>query len=215
MTSKYVSVVYDLTQFGISKISNAMLGSDYVGSNIAFSVSFDGGKTFKKVNSLNEKFAVVSSNGKVQVKIEFLDTDSPNIYTVKATGFFQNLEVGTTIYFKKKSTKEIFSTSLGANGKYTINLPRGSYEIYYISAGKIILSPDYNPESSVQPVQRYDKETQVELFFRDIDWAKYSVFDIFGDDSKMLAGNTIINQNGNLSDGKTDREVQYWALGFE
>ena len=210
----YTSVIYDLTQFGIFKISNAIITAD-MDNGIAIEVSFDGGSTFTKVSNLNSKFPVVNSKGKIQVKILFEDDSRADIYKVKTNGFFQNLDIGTRVKFTKISTNETFTTTIGENGRYTIFLPRGVYTVWYKDGPtKTTLFSSFNPEAIVISSTGIEKENSVELFLRDVDWAKYSVFDKFTDNSKMLNGNAIIDRYG-LSDGITDRRVRYWAIGFE
>ena len=215
MVANYLSVVYDLTKFGIFKISNAIVSSD-MDEGISVEVSFDNGKSFYKVESLNTKFPVLKSNGKIQVKIYFEDVKSSDIYKVKSTGFFQNLEIGTTVNFTKLTTNQNYSTTVGRNGQYSISLPRGLYEVWYKNSGvREILMPNFNPEVTYSPTHRLDKEAIIENTFRDIPWAKYSVFDTFADRSKMDRGNAIIDPEGDLSDGTTNRKCRYWAIGFE
>ena len=213
---KYISVVYNLTQFGIYNIKNAIVNAD-MDSGISMKVSFNGGSTFQDVVELNKKFPVSSSNGKIQVKILFNDIDGRDIYKVKATGFFQNLEAGTTVNFTKKSNRETFNTNIGLNGKYTILLPRGVYRVWYkSSSGNIIdIMNDFNPEIRYNNYNGLNKENTIELFLRGVDWAKYTVFDTFSDPQKILNGDAIIDPDGDLSDGVTDRKVRYWAIGFE
>jgi hypothetical protein len=73
----------------------------------------------------------------------------------------------------------------------------------------------YNPEITYTPTQRLDKEAMIEGIFRDIDWAKFSVFDTFSDRSKMIHGSAIFDPEGDLSDGVTNRKCRYWLVGFE
>lgn len=126
------------------------------------------------------------------------------------------MDIGTTINFTKISTSEVYSTNVGRNGYYSIFIPRGIYEISYnVSGNKVILLSNYNPEISYIPTQSYDKESIIENTFRDIEWAKFSIFDTFSDMNKMLSGNAIIDSNGNLSDGMTNRKCRYWVVIFE
>lgn len=210
----YSSVVYDLTQFGVYKISNAIVSAD-MDSGIAIEVSFDGGFTFKSVKTLNQKFPVQQSRGKVQVKITFNDMPDADIYKVKATGFFQNLEIGTRVTFTKHSTSESFSTTVGENGRFLIYLPRGTYDVWYTNDRnqRVSIYTQFNPEVIVTPYNGLDKENTIEMFLRDVDWAKYTIFDTFADPQKMLNGSAIIDQFG-LTDGVTNRHVRYWAVGF-
>lgn len=215
MLANYLSVVYDLTSFGISKIRNAIVSSD-MDDNITIEVSFDGGKSFYKINKLNTKFEVPSSTGKIQVRITFEDIASPNIYKVKTTGFFQNLGIGTTANFTNTTTNTNYSTTIGRNGQYNISLPRGIYDVWYTNASKReMLMSQFNPEIVYKPTHRLDKEAIIDGIFSDVAWAKYSVFDTFVDKSKMMYGNTIVDPEGDLSDGVTDRKCRFWAIGFE
>jgi len=215
MVANYLSAVYDLTSFGIFKIKNAIVGAD-MDDNITIEISFNGGKSFQKVKKLNTKFSVIKSTGKIQVKITFEDQVNSDIYMVKTTGFFQNLEIGTTVNFTKISTNKTYSTTIGRNGQYNISLPRGSYEVWYKNSGtKEVLMTNYNPEITFTPTHRLDKEAIIENVFGDIDWARWSVFDTFVDKSKMIYGSAIIDPEGNLSDGVTNRKCRYWAIGFE
>lgn len=215
MTANYVSVVYDLTQFGISNINNAVVCS-YKDDGVNISVSFDGGNTFKKIAAVNEKFEVQGSTGKIQVKVEFSDYGQGDIYKVKTSGYFYNLEAGTSIFFTKKTTQETHSTNIGYNGGYTINLPRGEYKIWYNNSGvKTTLVESMNPEMVVSNKTGIDKEAIIESLFRDFDWATNMVFDTFADKGKKKYGNSIIDVDGNLSDGVTDRKMYFWAIGFD
>lgn len=215
MVANYLSAVYDLTPFGIFNIKNAIMSAD-LDDGITVDVSFDGGKSFVAAVELNKKFKVRRSTGKIQVRITFEDQARSDIYKVKATGFFQNLDVGTTVNFTKLSTNANYRTTVGRNGYYQISLPRGVYDVWYTSAGeREPLMSSYNPEIVVTPTQRVDKEATIEGVFRDIDWAKWSVFDTFVDRNKMIHGGAIVDAQGDLSDGITDRKCRYWAIGFE
>lgn len=209
----YLSVVYDLTQFGVYHIKNAIVTAD-MDEGVEIKVSFDGGSSFYPINSLNEKFPVENSKGKVQVKISFPDIVTTGIYKVKAIGFFPNLEIGTTIYFTSNNGKT-FKTNIGENGRYSISLPRGLYSIYYLNRNeKVILMENFNPEVKITQPSSLNKENTIEIFLRSVEWANYVVFDTFEDSSKMKSGSAIIDPDGNLSDGLTDRKVRYWAIGF-
>ena len=212
----YLSVVYDLTGFGIYNIKNAIVNSD-MDDGITIDVSFNGGSTFIKGVELNKKFSVPKSTGKIQTKINFNDSTSSDIYTVRTKGVFTNLEIGTTIYFTNINTPKTFSTNIGPSGVYSINLPRGNYSVWYKSSrgDKIELIPSFNPETRTNTSTGVDKENTIELFSNSIEWVKYSVFDTFSDTKKMLNGSCIIDPDGNLSDGITNRKVRYWAIGFE
>lgn len=215
MLANYLSAVYDLTSFGIFKIKNAMVSSDK-DDGITIEVSFDGGSSFQKVDELNTKFNVARSTGKVQVKITFEDVSKSDIYKVKASGFFQNLDIGTTITFTKISTGENFPINVGRNGYYNISLPRGLYDVWYLDSGKRqILMTSYNPEISYVPTSRVDKEAIIDGIFKDVDWAKFSVFDTFSDRNKMVQGSVIYDPEGDLSDGVTNRKCRYWVVAFE
>ena len=212
----YLSVVYDLSQFGIFNINNAIVNSD-MDEGIAIEVSFDGGASFYSVKDINKKFTVTKNTGKIQVKITFESGSGLDIYTVAAMGFFHNLEVGTTIHFTKLSNSIVYKTNIGLNGKYQINLPRGKYKVWYkTSVGKdVTLVPEFNPEMNYTQRKRLDKENTVEMFFRDVEWAKYNIFDTFDDKTKMLHGEAIIDADGDLSDGITNRKCRYWSVGFD
>lgn len=215
MVANYLSAVYDLTPFGIFSIRNAIMSAD-LDDGITIDVSFDGGKSFIPAVELNRKFQVKKSTGKIQVRITFEDQAKSDIYKVTATGFFQNLDVGTTVNFTKLSTNTNYRTTVGRNGYYKISLPRGLYDVWYQSnGGKEPLMSNYNPEVVVTPTQRVDKEAIIEGAFRDVEWTRWSVFDTFADRSKMIHGGAIIDADGDLSDGTTDRKCRYWALGFE
>lgn len=216
MTANYLSVIYDLTPFGVYKIKNAIVSSD-VDDGITIEVSFDGGASFYPINRLNTKFSVpTKSNGKIQVRIVFTEDSKSDIYKVKAKGFFQNLEIGTVVNFTKTSNDSNFQTTVGRNGQYGISLPRGQYDVWYNSGKeKITLMTNYNPEVVYTPTQRLDKESIVEGFFRDVPWAKSCIFDTFGDSSKMSYGSAIYDIDGDLSDGLTNRKCRYWAIGFD
>ena len=215
MTANYLSAVYDLTAFGIFNIKNAIVGAD-MDNGITIEVSFDGGKSFVTVPKLNEKMVVSKSNGKIQVRITFEDTRKSTIYKVKTTGFFQNLEAGTSVNFTKLTTSKTYYTTIGRDGYYSISLPRGTYEVWYpVDGVKETIMSNFNPEVTYTPTHRLDKEAIIENAFKDIDWAKYTVFDTFADRSKMIFGSTIIDPEGDLSDGTTSRKCRYWTIGFE
>lgn len=215
MAVSYTSIVYDLTQFGIYDIKNAIVGSD-CDNNIAFEVSFDGGVSFSRVSQLNKKFSVRGSKGKIQFRIVFLDEADSNIYMVKTVGYFSNLEVGTTLYFENKKTKELFQTAIAENGRYSIYLPKGLYSVWYRSnSTKINLMPSFNPEAVVLPTKRVDKENSIELYIRDIDWVTNAIFDTFDSTDKKLIGDAIIDYEGDLSDGRTSRKCRWVVIGFE
>lgn len=183
--------------------------------NITIEVSFDGGSSFTKAKA-NNKFAVPRSTGKVQVRITFEDVTKGDIYKVKASGFFQNLDIGTTVNFTKISNNTTYTTNIGRNGQYTISLPRGTYDVWYMGSGvKQTLMSSYNPEITTIQTQRVDKEALIDGTFRDIPWARYSVFDTFVDKNKMINGNAIVDTQGDLSDGVTSRKCRYWAIGFD
>lgn len=183
---------------------------------ISIAVSFDGGNVFQSIPNIHEKLPVKSSTGKIQVKITFDTNKADDIYKIKTSGFFYNLGVGTTLFFTKISTKEIFSTSLGPNGKYSISLPRGTYEIWVkgTSSERTILSKSYNPELGVLDKKRIDKEAIIEMSMRDIDWVSYSVFDTF-EDNRMEHGDALIDSDGDLSDGEFGMKCRYWSIGFD
>lgn len=211
----YTSIVYDLTQFGLYKINNAIVSAD-MDNGITIEVSFDGGSSFRKVEKLNTKFPVERSKGKIQVKITFDDSPGTDIYMINTSGYFQNLDIGTNLKFTKNSTGQVYKTTIGANGKYKISLPRGIYSIWYVnsSGNKVELTSNFNPEIRANTSMGTNKENTIELFLSNVEWAKYSVFDTFTDPDKMLSGSAIIDPDGNLSDGITDRKVRYWAIGF-
>jgi len=214
MVANYLSAVYDLTSFGIFKIKNAMVSAD-MDDNITIEISFDGGKSFRKAK-VNNKFTVPKSNGKIQVRITFEDISKGDIYKVQASGFFQNLDIGTTVSFTKISNNTTFTTNLGRNGQYNISLPRGLYDVWYMASGvKQFLMNNYNPEIVPTQTQRVDKESVIEGTFREIPWARYSVFDTFVDKNKMINGSAIVDTQGDLSDGTTSRKCRYWAIGFD
>lgn len=214
MVAQYISVDYDLTKFGVFNVNNAIFSSD-VDNDITFEVSFNGGKSFDFVK-LNKKFSVKNNSGHIKVRIKFNDTKLSDEYKIKSIGFFQNLEIGTTVYFEKQSNKQTYSTNIGENGKYTIFLPRGIYDIWHIDSGeKIILLSKYNPEVSYIPTNRLDKENTIEMYFRELSWAKYAIFDTFSNLEQMAYGNAILDMDGDLSDGKTTRKCRYWLISFD
>ena len=215
MEKYYLSKVFDLTHFGIYNISNAILYSDS-DNGVVFDISFDGGKTFQRVSNIHEGFPVRNSKGKIQVKITFTRSNDGNIYMIKVNGYFYNLDVGTTIHFTKKTTKEDFTTNLGLNGFYSLDLPRGEYDIWYVDqrdGEKLSLSSNFNPELSVNSPNRFDKESIIEMAFRGVEWTKYSIFDDFTE-NKMLEGNAIIDVDGDLNDGDEGIKCRYWSIGF-
>jgi len=211
----YLSPIYDLNGFGIFNIKNAIVSSDK-DDGISIDVSFDGGSSFKPIDKLNTKFSVRNSTGKIQVRITFVDVPNPNIYRVKTNGHFQNLGIGTGLNFTNNGTGETIKTTVGRNGYYNISIPRGLYTVwYYVSGTKQVILTSYNPEITNNPTHRLDKEAIIDGIFRDIEWAKYSVFDTFSDANTPTYGNTIVDPDGDLSDGVTDRKCRYWVVGFE
>jgi len=215
MVANYLSAVYDLTPFGVYKISNAILCSD-IDDNITIEVSFNGGKSFTRATP-NVKFPVAKSTGKVQVRITFQEPEKSDIYKVKTNGYFQNLEIGTTVNFTKSSNGNTYKAIIGRNGYYSISLPRGLYDVWYTNASgnRENLLTAFNPEVSYVPFARMDKEAVIEGTFRDLPWAKSCVFDTFEDQSKMIRGTAIVDSDGDLSDGVTSRKCRYWAIGFD
>lgn len=212
MSTVYKSIVYNLNSFGIFTIKRAIFSSD-MDNNVLPAISFNGGKTFKSVEN-NSEFYVDSSNGNIQVKITFPD-DNSSEYTIRTVGYLSNYVLGTPIYFKKKSTGKFYKTIIGDSGKYVINLPRGSYDVYVDSKTSEPIIVDYVPTINYEPSLDY-KVNSIESILKDITWAKYSIYDIFDDPNKMSTDSTtIIDPYGNLSDGKTNRKVKYWALCFD
>lgn len=212
---KYTSIVYDLTYFGIHKIKTAVVGAD-CDSGISFEISFDGGASFYTVTELNKPFSVNNSKGKIQFRINFNPVSSFDIYRIKTIGYFSNLEAGTTLYFTNKSTKKEYSTTIAENGRYSISLPRGCYEVWFNqNSNKIELLSSFNPETVVLPTKRLDKQLAVELYVKDMKFVKNAIFDVFDDESKKLIGNTIIDTDGDLSDGITSRKCRWICIGFE
>lgn len=212
--SNYLSCVYDLTQFGIHKINSALLTAD-IDRGIVVEVSFDGGVSFSSV-TLNTRFAVLNSTGKIQVRIVFKPISQSDIYQVRTTGFLNNLSIGTRVIFTHLSSKKDYYATLSDHGKYMLMLPRGQYRIWYMSGkDEVTISESFDPEMIVDPTHRTDKEVAVELFFRDVQWAKSCVFDTFDDPKKMLYGSAIRDVDGDLSDGITNRKVKYWAVAFD
>lgn len=212
--SNYLSCVYDLTQFGIHKINSALLTAD-LDRGITVEVSFDGGASFSSA-PLNTRFTVVNSSGKIQTRIVFKSVEQSDIYQVRTTGFFNNLSIGTRVTFTHLTTQKEYSTTLGDHGKYMLMLPRGQYRIWYMSGkNQITITESFDPEMIIDPTHRTDKEVAIELFFRDVPWAKSCVFDTFDDPKKMLYGSAIRDVDGDLSDGTTSRKVKYWAVAFD
>lgn len=213
MEAKYISKVYDLTQFGIYKIKKAIACFD-ADDGISVGVSFNGGASFVAAEN-NVDFDVKDCNGKIQVKIIFKDQQNYGEYMVKCVGNFQNLQMGTKITFTKNSNGRDYSAIVWNNGRYAIMLPRGIYTISYKSGNeKVVLMDDFNPEINVVVSGRMDKEAIIEGTFKEIPWAKYGVFDTFYDYSNLNSGNAIIDSDGDLSDGITNRKVRYWMVGF-
>lgn len=214
--SNYVSVVYDLTKFGIIKMNNAIVSSDK-DDGVTIEVSFNGGLSFSKIDKLDTKIPIVDGNCKIQVRISFEDAVGDYIYMANAVGYFQNVSFGTTLNFTNNKTNENFQTIVGRNGYYNIHIPVGIYEVWYLSSRvKQVLLPTLNPEVTLfSPTHRLDKEAIIEEIFRDIDWVQYCVFDTFFDRNKMIYGDAIIDSDGDLSDGKTNKKCRYWIVGFE
>lgn len=212
---KYLSPIYDLTSFGIFNIKNAIVVSD-IDDGILIDVSFNGGLSFMSIEKLNTKFQVSDSTGKIQVRISFTKSNSFDEYKIKTNGHFQNLIIGTNINFTNLTTKKNYQTIVGRNGYYNILLPSGLYEVWYMGSGiKQIISSSYNPEVVNVPHHRLDKEAIIDGIFRDIDWAKYSVFETFSDVDILSRSNAILDPDGDLSDGLTNRKCRYWIIGFE
>lgn len=215
MAISYTSIVYDLNQFGIYNISNAIIGTDS-DAGISIDVSFDGGTSFLRNVIVNKRLSVPSSKGKIQFRIKFDDDAAANPYKIKTVGFFSNLEIGTALYFENISTKSVYSTTISENGRYSIYLPKGYYTIWAkIRTEKTILLNRFNPETVILPTQRLDKETAIELYIRDVDWVSNAIYDTFSNEDKKLIGDSIIDIDGDLSDGKTSRKCRWVVIGFE
>lgn len=218
MNSIYNSIVYDLSVFGVNKISRAEFCVDGSFDGIDYYVSFNSGKNFIKILDSNFKIDVGELGSKIQVRIIFNDGSKYSRYLIYDVGYFHNIQNGTTLFFKNGSTLEVFSTKALIGGSYNISLPRGLYEVYTIDGGiKSTIATNYNPELKYSlNKSTFSKELAIESLLKESDWASFCIFDLFSDGSKMGASSTAhIDMVGNLSDGKTQRSVRYWALLFK
>jgi len=214
--ASYTSIKYNLNSFGITRASRAIVTAD-LDPGVDIYVSFNGGATFKTIESLNKTFQVENSTGIFQVRVIFTDSNDVDPYLIKAVGFFQNTEIGTEIFFENIENSSIYSTIVGENGRYMIYLPKGRYQVWHIvnRNEKTIVAETFNPEITTLPAYRIDKENSVENFLRDVDWAKFAIFDTFEDYSKMETGDAIIDSDGNLSDRVTNRKCRFWSIAFK
>lgn len=218
VNSIYTSIIYDLSIFGVSKISKAEFCVDGSFDGVDYYVSFNSGKTFIKALNSNFGIDVGELGSKIQVRIVFNDEKKYSKYLIYDVGYFPNVQNGTTLFFKNGSTLETFSTKALIGGSYNISIPRGLYEIYTIVDGvKSIISTNYNPELRYAlNKSTLSKELAIESLLKESDWATFCVFDLFSDNSKIGPSSTThIDMVGNLSDGKTQRSVRYWALLFK
>lgn len=218
VNSTYNSVVYDLSIFGVNKITKAEFCVDGSFDGVDYYVSFNGGKNFMKVLNQNFTIDVGSLGSKIQVRIVFNDNSKYSKYVIHDVGYFHNIQNGTTIFFKNGSTLKVFSTKALIGGSYNISLERGLYEVYTIDNGvKSVITTNYNPELKyLLNKSTFSKELAVELLVKESDWATSCIFDLFSDGSKIgPSSTTCIDMVGNLSDGKTQRSVRYWALLFK
>lgn len=209
----YRTKTLDLRPFGVSAIKRAILTAD-ADDGLTYRVSFDAGRSWR-VAKLNTPFVVPSSNNQIKVEIRFPKNDSRSIYTVSASGVFP-LSVGTTVYFENGDST--FTTVIGFDGRYNVSLPKGIYTVYYRQSGtRVELLNDFNPESyAFRQPDDLDKENTIQMFLSTIEWADYSVYDTFKDQSKMGDDTTAkIDIMQNLTADNTDKAVRYWALAFE
>ncbi len=212
MAAVYESITYNLKDFGIENPTSAIISCDK-DSGIDLRVSFDGGLNF--IEPILNKKMDINSNGKIKVQIIFNDEYSAK-YRIPVSGNFSNLSIGTSLYFQDKETTEVFNTTIGLDGKYNILLPPGRYTVHYYDqfGNQTLLLTDFNSNIPITKKDPLIKENIVEMFFRDISWARYCIFDVFGDLKKMASGSAELNVNGDLTDKQTDRVCRWWAIGL-
>ena len=213
MAAIYESIVYDLNDFGIDQIQSAIISSDK-DDGVSIEVSFNGGSSFLSVNA-NEKIDISNSTNKIKVRIIF-NNDLNGIYKIPMSGNYQMLSIGTSLFFQNNSNKKTYSTTIGMNGKYNISLFPGIYSVWYIANKneKIYLTQYLNTNIPITEKDSTIKENTVEMFFRDVDWTKYCIFDVFENLNKMSSGTVELNPEGNLIDTKTNKICRWWAVGL-
>ncbi len=213
MSTVYTSVVYDLSLFGIENITSAMLTADK-DSGVSIELSFDSGSTFR-VCEMNEKFDVDPLMNHVVCRVNF---NNQNVvpYTIETTGNFPMLSIGTSLFFKSAGG-QVHQTSIGADGSYIISLPNLSYTVSYVDDNgvEVILDSFFIPKLRVYKHEPKAKEAMVEMFMRDLDWAKYTIFDVYENLDKIsYPSGAQLDVYGNLIDTQTNSVCRWWALGF-
>jgi hypothetical protein len=216
MANQYKSILHDLTVFGVTSISEAMVVGE-IDDDIIVKVSFNGGSSYYDA-TLYERLHV-NGNGKIKFTIDFPDIQPAMLYTIRCTGQYEQLGVSTSIVFVNTSSQQTFQTIISAGGFYSINLPRGIYSVYYINSrlDRVLLTSYYNPDNALiaRSNQARSKELAVDLELRDNDWATYAIVDDFGDGAKAdISSSVEYDRDGNIYDGETNRKAKYLGILF-
>jgi len=212
MSVVYNSIQYDLSLFGIEKIKSAILASDK-DSGVSIEVSFDGGSTFHAPN-INEKFEVDALSSLIKVRITF-NEQYKEPYTIETTGNYPMLAIGTSLFFSTRAGQK-YETTIGPDGAYSINLPDTGFKVWFIDEvdREMVLDMWMMPRYRTDKTEPKAKEAIVELFARDIPWAKYTVFDVYENLDKVATNTARLDIYGNLIDFETNKVCRWWALGF-
>lgn len=220
------SIVFDISQFGISKISNFLFSCD-ADPYITIKISFDSGNSWRVLRDtatgtdmINKEISSLAmpykATPKIVVSLEFDDTYvGKTPFLVKVRGNYANLLIGTTLYFYNSNKKETFTTNVGEYGSFSISLPRGQYRVSYLEGKKVVLLDSAFIPESIYPPTTNSKDSIIESLLRDADWAEFALFDTFENATKIdetKSSNFVIGVDNSLSDGYTDRKVSYWAL---
>jgi len=212
MPQVFKSIEYDLGLFDVNQIKSAMITSDK-DSGVSIELSFDGGSTFR-VYTENEKFEVNSQTAKIRVKIIFSDSYTGQ-YKITATGNFPMLAIGTSLYFSS-SVGKTYKTTIGTSGSYSIDLPDSTYRVWYLDSDnkEITIDQYYIPKLRIDNREPKAKEAMVEMFIRDLSWAKYCIFDVYENLDKITTTSASLDVYGNLINYSTGSVCRWWALGF-
>ena len=216
MSKQYKSIVHDLTVFGVTSISKAMIVGE-VDDTIVIRVSFNGGSSYQDVQ-LYDRFDV-NGNGKIVFTLDFPESQTAEPYMIRCTGQYEQLASSTPLVFINTSTRQEFQTIVTVGGFYSINLPRGIYTVSHVNSRleRVELTPYYDPDNLLlgRANQARSKELAVDLELRDNDWAMYAIVDDFGDGEKADISSTVeYDRDGNIYDGITDRKAKYIGILF-
>lgn len=216
MSKQYKSIIHDLTVFGVTSISKAMVVGE-VDDDIVMKVSFNGGASYRDVQLYNQ-FSV-TGNGKIRFTLDFPESTSADPYMIRCTGKYEQLGISTPLVFVNQTTQQEFHTVITAGGFYSVNLPRGLYIVYHVNSRleRVELTPYFNTDnmSTHRANQARSKELAVDLELRDNDWATYAIVDDFGDGEKADMSSTVeYDRDGNIYDGITDRKAKYIGILF-